>query len=185
VMYLFAIASDNVRPFVSLFSVMPSNFAEQHFATALPVLDALPRTTILSDPATEMFIAGASRHDIVFSTYLKNALLSHDELAWRLCMTLEPLPPPERGIDQRQHLIYPDAVVAFKDPVVRSREVELVTDACAQVDGDPERWLKRFHVEYVLWDERRQLQWDLNRLGVPRQIVAKGDGWSLWKLIFE
>ncbi|HAI98204.1 TPA: hypothetical protein DCL30_01510 [Candidatus Peribacteria bacterium] len=181
VVYLSAIVSDNVRPFVSLFSVTPSNFAEQHFATALPVLDALPRTTILSDPATEMFIAGASRHDVVFSTYLKNALLSHDELAWRLCMTLEPLPPPERGIDQRQHLIYPDAVVAFKDPVVRSREVELVTAACAQVDSDPERWLRRFHVEYVLWDERRQTQWDLNRLGVPRQIVAKGDGWSLWK----
>ncbi|MFH0770275.1 MAG: hypothetical protein V1926_02760 [Candidatus Peregrinibacteria bacterium] len=180
VVYLTTFAYDFLPSLVGQWSVGDEDFSEQHLATALPVFDVLPRATVLSDPATQYLVAGSTHHDIVYSIYLKNVLVTHDELAWRLCMTLLPIPAELR--DLARLTIYPDAVGAFPDPAVRRSETALITEACRQVDRDPGYWLRRFGVSYVLWDEKGQPVWDLSRLRVGLAAVGRGEGWSLWRV---
>jgi len=160
-----------------------ARFAQQHLASALPVLDAMPRATVLSSDHGSAFIAGFTRHDIVYSIYLKNVLMSHEEIARRFCITLLPLPSELRGIPDRKYLIYPDANAAFgADPSVRAKEVGMVEAACAAQDRDPLEALRAFHVQYVFWDMRNDPDWQLSRFGVRLEKISEGDGWSLWKV---
>lgn len=180
-MYLGAIAYDG-RYVFSQWTVRASRFGEQHFATLLPALDAIPRATILSDGATEQFLAGSTKHDVVYTLYLKNVLMSHEEIADRYCATMLPVAAGERRLEQASP-IYPDAVRAFKDdPSVRRLEIQTVMAACAAADRDPAALLRRFGVRYVLWDEKRQPQWELKKLKVPLTKTSSGSGWSLWSL---
>ncbi len=178
--YLAAVAYDG-RHVLRQFTVR-DRFQEQHFSTLLPVLDALPRATILSDPETSSFIAGSTKHDIVYSLYLKNVLMQSEEIARRYCATLLPLAAGDRHLHEGSP-VYPDAVSAFKDdPSVRDREIAMVDAACAAADGDPGDVLRTFHVQYVLWNEKYQLRWDLKRLNIPLTKAASGSGWSLWEV---
>lgn len=179
--YLAAIAYDG-RHIVKQFTVQASRFSEQHFATLLPVLDALPRATILSDPETEHFIAGSSHHDVVYSLYLKNVLMTHEEVARRFCLTQVPVPSADRHLDALQP-IYPDANSAFNDDSsVREKERQIVAAACVAADHDPAATLNAFNVRYILWDERRRPEWNLRRLHLPLRKISSGDGWSLWQV---
>ena len=178
--YLGALAYDG-RFVVTQFTVI-GRFDEQHFASSLPVLDALPRSTVLSDPETSMFISGATRHDVVYSVYLKNMLMTHEDIARRFCAAVLPLPPNERHPERRM-LIYPDANGAFPDqPELREQELELVADACAEADQHPEQTLWDFGVDYLFWDEKRAPLWNPERLRLPVERIAGDDGWSLWRL---
>jgi hypothetical protein len=130
-----------------------------------------------------MFIAGFTKHDVVYDLYLKNVLLSHQAIAERYCVTQLALPPSEWKIAERQHLIYPDANSAFKnDPSVREREVAMVQEACTRLSKDPQAALQKFGVQYVLWDKKRQPAWDLKRLKVALEEVGNEEGWLLWKI---
>jgi len=180
VVYLAAVGYDG-RHVIDQYRRDEGSFAEQHFSTLLPVLDALPRARILSDPHTSMFIAGNTHHDVVYSLYLKNVLLSNEELAQRFCLSLIELPPDEWNISEREHLLYPDAVGAFGQEV-REQEVALVESTCRQISREAAQWVERFGVDYVLWDEKWQKQWAPTRLGVPMTSVAKNEGWSLWRV---
>jgi hypothetical protein len=180
--YLAALAYDG-RYVIDQFTVLPSRFSEQHLADVLPVLDQIPRSRILTDPDTSMFIAGFTKHDVVYDLYLKNVLLSHQAIAERYCVTQLALPPSEWKIAERQHLIYPDANSAFKnDPSVREREVAMVQEACTRLSKDPQAALQKFGVQYVLWDKKRQPAWDLKRLKVALEEVGNEEGWLLWKI---
>ncbi len=181
VIYLAAIAYDG-RHIINQWTVRDSRFREQHFATLLPVLDALPRSTILSDPTTEMFLAGSTKHDVVYSLYLKNVLMSHKEIAERFCATQIPVPPAERHLELQQP-IYPDADGAFSgDPTVPAREQEMIRVACNEADSHAAKSIRAFHPQYILWDELRHPEWNLRRFHVPLTKAASGSGWSLWSL---
>ena len=177
--YLGAVAYDG-RFVLTQFSII-DRFEEQHLASALPVLDELPRATILSDPQTSLFIAGSTRHDVVYSLYLKNVLMRHEAIARRYCALQLPVPSNDRHF-ARQMLVWPDANGAFKDRSLRIREVAMVEEACTDLDDDPRGALEEFGVGYVLWDERRQPEWDLRRLRVPLKKAGSGSGWSLWQV---
>ncbi len=179
--YLAAVGYDG-RHIVWHFAVRASDFQEQHFASLMPILDELPRTTILSDPDTELFIAGISRHDVPYALYLKNVLLTHEQLVGRFCLTQLPVPPQERRLSERVEIIWPDANRAFRDPVIRAREVALAEERCALLDKNPAKALQDFNVTHLLWDEKRQPQWKPERLGIPMRSIATGSGWSLWAL---
>ncbi|NOS67616.1 MAG: hypothetical protein HOO67_04610 [Candidatus Peribacteraceae bacterium] len=188
VIYLAAIAYDG-RYVLKQFTVTEGRFSEQHFATLLPVLDALPRSTVLSDPSSSLFVAGSTQHDVVYTLYIKNLLMSHEEVAERYCMTALAVPPEDRHFAE-QGLIWPDANAAFpaalrgsdEAKAVRAREIALVEAACASTDKNPAAALEKFHVHYVLWDEKRNPEWDLTRLKMPLKKEAAGEGWSLWSL---
>lgn len=87
--YMAAIGYDG-RYVFGQWEVKDSDFENQYFAEMLPALDILPRGRILSDPETESFIASNTHHDIVYSIYLKNVLMTHREIALRYCLTQLP-----------------------------------------------------------------------------------------------
>lgn len=180
--YLAAVAYDG-RFVIKQMKPTDGRFAEQHLAAALPLLDALPRTTILSSIEGSSFIAGQTHHDVVYSVYLKNVLLSHEQIAERYCLTVLPVAAQDRRISDQKYLIYPDADAAFAaDPTVREREVAMVERACEAFDRHPQEALEKFGVTHVFWDERNDPKWELSRLGSPLKRIFAGEGWSLWKV---
>lgn len=180
--YLIAVAYDG-RVVWKQFRILPGRFDEQHLASALPVLDALPQATVLSSAHVSAFIAAQTHLDVVYSIYLKNVLMSHGEIAERYCMTVLPLPASKRHIAEQTYLVYPDAVAAFADdPTVREREVAMVEKACGSLDGDPQEALRKYRVHYILWDERSDAEWDLNGLNAHLEKISQADGWSLWEV---
>lgn len=179
--YLAAIGYDG-RYVLGQWQVRDSDFADQHLAGLLPFLDALPRSRILSDQDTSAFIAAFSKHDIVFSTYLKNVLMTHEELANRFCLQILSIAPDKRAIHEREHLIFPDASDAFGSEV-RKEEERIVEERCRAADLDAARMLKTYEVGFVLWNTVSEPGWDLRRLQVPLTEVARGDGWILFRII--
>ncbi|MBI1813316.1 hypothetical protein HY285_03740 [Candidatus Peregrinibacteria bacterium] len=180
--YLAAIGFDG-RFILKQWHPRPSDFVDQRLATLLPILNSLPRTRLLTDSATALFVADETKHDVVYALYLKNVLLSDRELAERFCMTQLPEPPEKRMWAQQTQLLWPDADAAFRnDPSVRRRELHLVSDACARLDRDPVQALKTYGVSSILWNEQRTPDWNLARLRVPLTKIGQGEGWSLWKL---
>ncbi|OGJ80254.1 hypothetical protein A2412_03175 [Candidatus Peribacteria bacterium RIFOXYC1_FULL_58_8] len=165
------------------FVINHTHFTEQHFVTLLPVLDRLPRSVILSDESTSGFVSIETHHDILTSIYLESALMPHEEIARRYCITQGPLTNEQRRIPEQIHLVWPDANAANRGTDAREREVALVERECAAVDADPGAALKQYGVQYVLWDVRRKPEWDVKRLKVPLTKVEEDAGnWVLFSV---
>lgn len=183
--FLLGIGYDN-RSVIAQWRLDDEDFAEQHLASAIPALDALDRTVVLSDPLTSSFIASHTRHDVLFTHYIQHELRSHRELAERYCLTQLPVVPGERHPEQEHVLVYGAAYDAIFDSVekarVRAEELLLVREACMAVDADPSRALAGYGISYILWDEARQPAWDMGKIPGQLTQVARGAGWSLWRL---
>lgn len=178
--YLAAIAVDG-RYVLSQWTVEEGRFSTQYLSTALPTLDSLPHGRILSDPDTQSFIAAYTDHDVAYSVYLKNVLMTHQELAVRFCLSFLPLRPELRNLSSRHHLIFPDASEAFGSDV-RAQEEKIVAHACREVDLDPATAIRTFEISYIFWNTRLQPEWDVSRLGVNLTEIASGDGWILYRI---
>lgn len=179
--YLLAVGYDG-RYVLNQWRVDEGSFANQHLAEALPALDALPRGRFVSDPDTLAFLAGSTHHDVVYSVYLKNVLMSHSELAMRYCLTQLPLHPTDWVIENRQHLVMPDAVSAFGQ-AVRRQEVAMVRAACNEAASDPALSLQTHEVSHVFWNKRNAPNWNLGRLQVGLEEVASGENWMLYRIL--
>lgn len=157
-------------------------YSEQYLSTAISVLEELPKTTILTDPDTSMFLPTVTRHDVVWFLYLKNVLISHVEIARRYCLTQLPVAAEARRLED-QTLIWPDANSAFRDPELRQREVNIVKSECTVIDKNPKIALTAYGVTHILWNEKTHPDWNLQLLDVRLQKTASGSGWSLWKIV--
>ena len=178
--YIAAIAHDG-RYIMNQWSVSAESMKDQHLASLFEELDDMKRMRIMSDPHTSALIAGFTKHDVVYSVYLKNVLLTHKELALRYCLTQLPLKPSDRHTEDQEHLIYPDAVSAFKGDT-RDEEVALVMASCTELDLDPALALEVFEVSHVLWNKQEQPAWDIDRLGIKRKTIAETDTWALYQI---
>lgn len=171
---------------ITQWRVDDSDFKDQHFASLLPILNSLPRSIILSDPETSVFVSASTKHDVVFTGYLQHTLITHKDLAVAFCTTLLPLSPAERHLEPGNQLVIANGVGSELDPVKRraleERDVALAKEACDRLDKDPAQALQDAGVQYILWDEAEQSDWDLDRLRVQRHLVGRGEGWSLWKV---
>ena len=179
--YLAAIGYDG-RYLLSQWTVQEGRFNNQHLSEVLPIFDELPRGRILSDPDTSSFIAGYTHHDIVYSVYLKNVLMTHSELASRYCLTQIPIPPSARNIAETPHLIFPDASAAFGEEV-RAEEVRIVESACREMDLDPALSLETYEIDYVFWNRVWAPNWDIKRIPVFLDTVESGEDWALLKIV--
>ena len=184
VLYISVVAYDG-RWLIKQWNPSPENFASQHLSDLLTTLDEIPRARILSDRDTLSLVTSHTHHDVVYSIYLKNILLSHKENAQRVCLTYLPLDPNLRNLEASRNLVYADALGAFPDPKIREKELELVRNECAQIDANPAKFLTQYGIDMVVWDEKRNPEWDLNRLKTELQIVERGEGWSVWKMSAE
>ncbi|TSC59214.1 MAG: hypothetical protein Greene041619_50 [Candidatus Peregrinibacteria bacterium Greene0416_19] len=183
IVYLSAVAWDG-RYVLSQFRRLPERFHEQHLAGAFSALSTLPRATVLSDPRTSLGIAAYTHHDVVYALYLKNLLLSHEQIAARYCLTQLPVPPEERRIREQEWLVYPDANSAFRDPAVREREVRMVEEACAAMDRDPVALITAYGPQYILWDRKDHPEWNFDKMGVLVDSISKGEEWEILRVIW-
>jgi len=179
--YLAAIGYDG-RFVLRQWNPANADWSEQHLASALPTLDALPRARILTDLETSGWISGFTHHDVGYNLYLKNVMMSHRELAERYCLTQLPVLSAARHIADQPRLIYPDARAAFPDAATKEGEIALVEEACADLDEDPAGSLQRYYITHVLWNSAVHPEWDLSRLKIPLKSVSAGEGWSLYGL---
>lgn len=143
--------------------------AYEEMFSALPALDALPHSRILGDPATQLLVAAFTEHDVVYGTSLRDALLPNLELAERFCLSWLPAMPEERLVAIREEFLV--------------AEQRRVANTCGQVERFPRAYLIKFGVTHVLVDERSHPDWNLDRLGAARAEAARGEGWSLWKIV--
>ncbi len=178
--YLAAIGFDG-RYVLGQWKVPEARFTNQYFSDSLPVLHDLPRSRILSDPGTQAFIAAHTHHDIVYSVYLKNVLMSHLELASRFCLTQLPLRPDKRLISKRHHLIYPDAVSAFGGDT-RAEEEEMVFAACRELDLDPNIAIRTYEISHIFWNKKEVPDWNIGRLHMDLTEIASGETWVLYRI---
>lgn len=178
--FLAGIAYDG-RAVFAQWRIIPGRFDDQHLATSLPLLDALPMGRILSDARTSLFTAGQTHHDVLYSLYLKHTLMSNREFTERYCGTVLPLPVRSREDEALSHFqqIFP---VSGTSPIERTQKLKSMQETCAGIDADPRSFLLRYGVTHILWNEQREPQWELKRLRVPLEKVGQGEGWSLWTL---
>lgn len=179
--YLAAIGYDG-RYVLNQWGVQTEDFANQHLASALTKLNTLSRGRILSDPESLSIIAANTHHDVVYSVYLKNVLMTHHEIASRFCLTQLPLRPDQRYIAQQRHLIFPDAVSAFGGDT-REQEEELVLAACTELDLDPNISIRTYEVSHIFWNKVQEPDWNIERLGMELEIVDEGETWVLYKIV--
>lgn len=182
---LAAVGFEN-RKVVAQWRIDDSDFADQHLASALPVLDTLPRSIILSDPSTSVFISGSTKHDVVFTGYLQHTLVTNEDLAEAFCLTQLPLKPEDRHFETRNLLVLANAIGSELDPVKRAalhqKDLALAHEACNRLDTNPKDTLKKEEVEYVFWNAAEEPNWDLSRLKIRLEKVNEGGRWSLWKV---
>lgn len=176
--YLAAIGWDG-RTFAGQFTVHPEQFSEQHFSTLLPVLDAMPRKRILSDPQTMEFISMRTKHDIVFSVYLQHTLVTDEELAERYCLSIIGF-PREQWVTPSAMLISPAAARAV--PARRIEEEQLIRRTCEFVAKNLPSYIEKYGIDAVAINEDANPVWDISRFRLPLEKVATGSGWTLWGL---
>lgn len=183
--FLLGIAYDNRSVFFQ-WRIDAEDFSEQHLASALPMFDKFGRSVILADPLTSSFIASHTKHDVLFTHYIQHELRSHQEIAERYCLSQLPFVPDQRHPEEEPVLIYGAAYdTLFTDAEktrLREQELALVDRTCATMDLDPRALLGEYRVQYFFWDEERQPEWKVPMLNVPVREVARGEGWSLWKI---
>ncbi|OGJ57130.1 hypothetical protein A2635_01320 [Candidatus Peribacteria bacterium RIFCSPHIGHO2_01_FULL_51_9] len=183
--FLAGIAYDNRHVFEQ-WQITKDDFSEQHLASALPILDQLERTTVLSDPATSAFLASYTHHNVLFTPYIQHELHSHRAIAERYCLTQVAIPPQERRPGDAHVLIYGAAYDAIFDEEerqrVREQELTLVSDVCAEVDLHVADFLTRYGVQYILWDQKRHPEWHIERLRLNLEEVKREEEWMIWKV---
>ncbi|MEK7218156.1 MAG: hypothetical protein AAB728_01685, partial [Patescibacteria group bacterium] len=144
--------------------VTEGNFSEQYLADLLPVLERLPRSRILSDQQSSLFVAGHTRHDVLYSFYLKNVMISDEEFAERSCMTRLLQQPETRSLGQ-VGLLHQE--MFGRDPTLREKDIAFLTRICGRLDRDPAAAIEQYGVQYILWNKAWAPQWNLSRAKVP------------------
>jgi hypothetical protein len=181
--FLSGIAYDN-RSIISQWDLDEKDFSEQHLADSIPVFRSLDRSVILSDPLTSSFIASYTDHDVTFTHYVQHELRSHQDLAERYCLTQIFTPNNLRTPEAEHVLIFGAAYDAVYDDAgknsLREKELQLVQSTCDEVDLDWRNYIKKLNVQYVLWNEKRNPDWNIRRLENEITLVEQGEGWSLW-----
>jgi len=69
-------------------------------------------------------------------------------------------------------------------PAMRTREKQLVADACAYVQSHRPQMLQRYGVTHILWNKKERPQWRVRRVAERLGFTerASGSGWVLWEL---
>ena len=160
---------------------LPNYVQYQHLAGMLASLNAEElRQTVLSDRETSLIIGNSTRHDVVFTPFMRHVLVSDRELAERYCLTemVRGIPPDTQWLayDIREL----SAAGRAGTQAVLDRNLEITKQACAWVMAHKKEALQKYGVSELAWDERNHPDWRIDSKIFTARV--KGPGWSLWTL---
>jgi len=162
--------------------VNESAFSGQHLATSLPLLRSMPRARFVAPVGPAYFLAAYTNHDVVYGYFLKNVLISNEELAERWCLANLGFPLMYRNITPGQTLLYNDTTRLRNDPSLRTEEEHIVREACTRIEANPPLYLKKYDVDFLFWSEKEHPTMQIEQYGKNLTKTAAGEGWSLWKI---
>jgi len=160
---------------------LPEYSRYQHLSGLIETLRLDEHTeTILTDRDTSLMIGNATKHDLVFTSYLRHILVSDRELAERYCL-VEAFKKSSPDTEWLAHDVQ-ELSAAGQDATknVLEQGLALTQDACAWVTAHKKEALKKYGVSLLAWDERNHPEWRIDEKLF--QSVSKGAGWSLWSL---
>lgn len=159
----------------------PETLRMQHLADALRIVNQLPATTIVSDMRSADILASYTKQDVAFTEFSGFLLLSDTDYIQRACLSELFAPQP---------VSYPELVVHAEARlrVLRKQETQQQYDysvrtaqqLCDDMRRKPMESLRRFGVEYVLWNSYERPYWNMPKTGLTQ--TASGSGWSLWQV---
>lgn len=165
----------------SFASPLPRYSQYQHLAGLVAALQADPKKeTVLADRDVSLIIGNSTKHDVVFTPFLRHVLVSDRELAERYCLTELPkgIPPDTEWLAHDIEEL--SAAGQTSTEAVLQKDIVITRDACAWVASHPREALRKYGVTELAWDERNHPDWRINqKLFMP---LGKGPEWSLWIL---
>ena len=84
-------------------------------------------------------------------------------------------PDPRRAVYNQYNRV-------LDSPEMRSREAQMVTEACTRVRADPAAYLQKYGIEYVLWNQVQAQDWFVDVSALPLTEAARGEKWVMWKV---
>lgn len=149
-----------------------------HLTPAILRLRESPRETVLSDNWTATHVAVLTDDDVVSTDYDRILLLSNREYIERYCLSEAFGTGPINTAYIRTFNHEKSRAGREQTDAYAEMLEDMANDICPRVDADIQAYLRTYEVTTVLWNERRQPEWDLNRPYL--RLREQGDGWSLW-----
>ncbi len=162
--------------FRSVWSVLAGNYYVRdiaHLRPAIEILDDGHRQTVLSDKVSSHMVTSWTDDDVVFTAYVKHMLVSNREYAERYCLS-ELFSPNGPDLEW----LASEVVETKAKDLIAAKKTEW-QEICAPVLKEPEKFLTKYNVKWLLWNERLHPEWKNIRFF---HEVQRGNGWSLWEL---
>lgn len=161
--------------FRSVWSVLAGNYYVRdiaHLRPAIDILDQKPRDTVLSDKVSSHMVTSWTDDDVVFTAYVKHMLVSDREYVERYCLSelFSPSGPDLTWLAS-------EIVETKQEDLIAAKKIEFLS-YCDSVLQSPEKFLEKYDVQWLLWNERLYPEWKIIRFFVR---VQGGNGWSLWR----
>ena len=163
--------------FRSVWSVLAGNYYVRDIAHLRPVtmiLDDGNRQTVLSDKVSSHMVTSWTDDDVVFTAYVKHMLVSDQEYVERYCLS----EAFSQGGPDLQWLAS-EVVETKQEDLIAAKKIEFKS-FCDPVLTDPQKFLKKYDVHFLLWNERLRPDFGI-KIGSFR-LQERGSGWSLWRL---
>ncbi len=146
----------------------------QHLAPVLNQLNDGDRQMILSDPWSALMVKAWTDDDVVFTPYVQSLYVSDEEYIERYCLaeSFGQIPVERIAFELTQY---------FSIEKLPARMAQ-VQEVCDRFLADSAKALRRYGVEFVLWNKKSRPDWMLD----SRQFtdVSTGEGWSLWRVVY-
>lgn len=143
----------------------------QHLSPALHLLDDDVRQTILTDKTSAHMVTTWTDDDVVYTAYIKHLLIGDEEYAERYCLSelFNPAGPDLTWLARE--------VVETGDGAEIERRRAQFAAICAPVREHHRTFLRKYGVDFVLWNERLHPEWHISS---AYKLQKRGAGWSLW-----
>lgn len=153
----------------------PVDFADQHLAPAIRLLQKYPRMVVLTDAQTGRLVTSWTDDGIVYTTHARFLLISDAELAERYCVSamFHPKPLPARVLSLEYNRV-------LQSSAYQQYEQKLLSEACARVKKDPRAYLSKYGVNFILWNHTEAPTWRIDENAFHLAPLGIGSGWTLW-----
>ena len=149
-----------------------------HLRPAIEELNAREPAVVLTDGYTGNLVGSTTAHSTLFIEYARILVIPTAEYVERYCLS-EALTTGEIDFAWVAYFQEEQSRVALSHTrELYQKHWRMGQTICPDVKKHLSAMLRKYHVQYVLWNERTRPQWKLD----PSlfQLQKQGEGWSLW-----